>query len=282
MSIFKKMAETSNNNDDIAKNETDKKFYYTTLLLDMDGVLAEVSKSYLTAIEETCHIYGAKSVTQQAITEWKSKGNANDDWILSYSLILNDIEVGQYHKENQLTLQQVTNTFEDLYQGTDTTPGLYKLETLIPLKSTLIELRKRCYNATGKGMGIVTGRPKKDCIKFLNDFDLNDLFDAMYCMEDGPSKPNPFPIHKCCELLGITPSKSVVLVGDTPDDMNCAKSAGISGIGVTTPEAVIIQNEKNQSHDKAPLSIIMKEQCNADIILPPGFIELIDMFPPCP
>lgn len=270
----------NNKNDDNALSSTSPK--YTTLLLDMDGVLADVSQSYLSAIEQTCHIYGATSVTQQVITEWKSKGNANDDWKLSHQLILSDPIVGTKYKDNNLTLQQVIDTFEELYQGTDTKPGLYKSETLIPSKDTLIEIRKRCYYATGKGMGIVTGRPKNDCLKFLEDFQLTELFDAMYCMEDGPSKPNPIAIHTCCQSLGIVPTKSVLFIGDTPDDMNCAKAAGVSGIGVTTPEALAFQNAKNEPHHLAPLSIVMKEQCGADMILPPGFYDVIEMFPPYP
>ena len=69
------------------ETNANKKYSYTTLLLDMDGVLAEVSKSYRVAILQTCHSYGATKVTQNIITEWKARGNANDDWKLSYDLI---------------------------------------------------------------------------------------------------------------------------------------------------------------------------------------------------
>ena len=87
---------------------------YKTLLMDMDGVLAEVSMSYRAAIERTCHAYGAKSVTQETITQWKIRGNANDDWKLSHALILDDPD-----GRNDVTLQQVTETFERFYQGDD-------------------------------------------------------------------------------------------------------------------------------------------------------------------
>lgn len=242
---------------------------YQTVLLDMDGVLAEVSQSFRAAIERTCHQYGAKSVTQDTITAWKARGNANDDWTLTYNLIHDDPE-----GDKSVTLEQVTESFERLYQGHGDTPGLYKLETLIPSRETLLELRKR----SKPGMGIVTGRPRSDCMKFLRDFDLVDLFDAFYCMEDGPSKPDPFPVRRCCELLGVEPTKAVLLVGDTPDDMGAAVSAGITGIGVTTPEAAAKQEEKGEPHDAAPISIVMKER-GADTVLPPGFADLVNMLP---
>ena len=244
---------------------------FKTLLLDMDGVLAEVSLSYRAAIEKTCHHYGALSVTQDTITEWKMRGNANDDWKLSYDLIQSDPD-----GRKDITLVDVTSTFESIYQGDgDTKPGLYKLETLIPSRETLLELRKR----SKPGIGIVTGRPRSDCMKFLQDFDLEDMIDATYCMEDGPSKPDPYPVRHVCELLGIEPSKHVVLVGDTPDDISAAINAGCSGVGVITPEAVLAQMNLNQPFDAAPLGVAMKNK-GASYIMEPGFAALVNLFPP--
>ena len=241
---------------------------YTTLLLDMDGVLAEVSQSYRAAIVKTCHTYGATSVDEHVVTEWKAKGNANDDWQLSHRIILND-PAGQ----KDVTLEQVTDTFERFYQGYGDTPGLYTLETLIPSMETLKELRKR----STPGIGIVTGRPRKDCMKFLQLYGLEDMVSAIYCMEDGPSKPNPFPVQRVCELLKVEPSRSVVLVGDTPDDVIAATAAGCSAVGVTTPEAAAAQQAKGEPHTSAVLSQVMMKN-GADVVLAPGFAELVDMF----
>lgn len=241
---------------------------YETLLLDMDGVLAEVSKSYRAAIILTCHHYGAKSVTDDLVTEWKIRGNANCDWTLSRNLILADAD-----GRKDVTLEEVTKTFEDFYQGTEDTPGLYKLETLIPSRDTLVQLRQR----SNAGIGIVTGRPRSDCLKFLRDTDIEEFINVCYCAEDGPKKPDPYPVQKICQQMGIRPDKSVVLVGDTPDDIQSAVAAGCSGVGVTTPEAFIVQQEKGEAHSLAPLSAAMSS-CGADMILAPGFAELVSYF----
>ena len=233
----------------------------------MDGVLAEVSKSYRAAIVKTCATYGATGVTGDVVTSYKAKGNANDDWQLSHTLI-ND-----YGGDKSVTLEQVTATFEDFYQGKEDTPGLYTLETLIPDVETLKALHKR----SKPGVGIVTGRPRSDCMKFLKQYNLEEMISATYCMEDGPSKPDPYPVKRVCELLNIQPNKSVVLVGDTPDDMRAAVSAGISGVGVATPEAVEEAEQAGKTYDQTILSKAMKE-VGADVILPPGFAQLVDMF----
>lgn len=246
---------------------SDKEF--KTLLLDMDGVLAEVSKSYRAALVMTCHAYGAISVTQDTVTEWKIRGNANDDWKLSHDLIKDDPG-----GRNDVTLQEVTDTFEKFYQGDGETAGLCTLETLIPSRETLLELRKR----SKPGVGIVTGRPRLDCMKFLRDHGLEDLIDAMYCMEDGPSKPDPTPVLRVCELLGVEPGPSVVLVGDTPDDMKATVAAGCSGVGVITPEALEVQIAAGKPFESASICVAMNK-AGADTLYEPGFAALVDRFP---
>lgn len=241
-----------------------------TLLFDMDGILAEVSKSYRASIIATCHEYGATSITQETVAEWKARGGCNNDWKLSLDLINTD-ENGT----KNLTLDQVTETFEKYYQGAEDVNGLCELETLIPRKELLEELRKR----VGEGhMAVVTGRPREDCYKFLRKYDIDHLFDVCVCMEDGPAKPDPFPLLKALELLGnLNADKSVVMVGDTPDDIKAAINCGCRGIGVVTPENAVAAEAEGRDHDTCKLSIAMKE-CGADIVMEPGFESLLDLF----
>jgi len=243
-----------------------------TLLLDMDGVLAEVSKSYRAAIIATCHEYGANSITLDTVSEWKARGGCNNDWVLSLDLINSDPK-----GTKGLTLEQVTQTFEKYYQGdtSTNTPGLCELESLIPSKETLEELRRRCGS---NGMAIVTGRPKSDCDKFLQLHGIDHLFDVCVCMEDGPPKPDPFPVKRACELLSVKPSKAVVMVGDTPDDIRAAMACGCRGVGVALQDNVELAQKEGRAYDTGTLTVALKD-CGADTILEPGFDALINFFP---
>jgi HAD superfamily hydrolase (TIGR01548 family) len=243
------------------------------LLLDMDGVLAEVSQSYRAAIVATCHAFGATAVNLEIIGDKKAKGGCNNDWVLSYDLI-REYSPADNIAIQQMTLDQVTATFEDFYQGTPNKPGLCKLESLIPTRETLEELRRRC-----KKIAVVTGRPRKDCDKFLKQHRIDHLVDACVCMEDGPPKPDPFPLIRACELVGHTPpDRSVIMVGDTPDDIRAAVAAKCRAVGVSTPDAVEQALAQGLSYESTKLAVAMKE-CGADVILEPGFAALVDLFP---
>ena len=245
----------------------------TALLLDMDGVLAEVSGSYRAAIIETCKHYGATSITFDTVAEWKARGGCNNDWKLSLDLINTDP-----NGKKDLTLDEVTETFERFYQGDPDAGlvGLCELETLIPKKSTLEEI---CNRIGKERMAIVTGRPRKDCDKFLKLHGIDHLFSVCVCMEDGPPKPDPFPVSQACKLLGVEPSLSVVMVGDTPDDIRAAHAAGCRGVGVATPENAEKADQAGKSfHEHCALCVAMKS-CGADTIVSPGFDSLVDVFP---
>lgn len=71
----------------------------------------------------------------------------------------------------------------------------------------------------------MTGRPRKDCAKFLSTHDLTAYFPVCICMEDGPPKPSPIPVQLACERLNLPP-RSCLMIGDTPDDIKAGVAAG--------------------------------------------------------
>jgi len=191
------------------------------IIFDMDGVLADVSKSYRQAIIQTAASFGVQ-LSGQDIIEMKKKGNANNDWELTRRLL----EIKGVIK----SLHDVTEKFEELYQGTTTTPGFYQKETLIPFKSLLTYLASRV------PLAIVTGRPKHDANQFLNQYGITHLFKKIICMEDAPLKPNPAPVRLAKEALQVT--GTCIMIGDTPDDIKAAKGANVIGLGILAPQEI--------------------------------------------
>lgn len=182
------------------------------LLFDVDGVLVDVSQSYRSAIIQTAAYFGVK-VTASEIDVWKSKGEANNDWIVTHSIIqAHNIEV---------SLAEVTEKFEDLYQN-----DLWQKETL--LAGSIEEVRQDLQTLSQNfPLALVTGRPRKDLVRFLDHFQISSYFTASVCMNETESKPSADPIILALKQLEQHHQHSLHrawLIGDTPDDVLAARA----------------------------------------------------------
>ena len=72
----------------------------------------------------------------------------------------------------------------------------------------------------------------------LEALDAARLFDAIVVADDYGRhrwKPDPFPFHRCCELLEA-PADAAVFVGDNPDrDVRGARNAGLRAVRLRRP-----------------------------------------------
>ena len=187
------------------------------VLFDMDGVLADVRRSYREAIARTCSSFGVDA-GPAGIAAAKMAGDANDDWAVTHRLVA---AAGV-----DAPFEEVKRRFERLYQGDDRTEGLRRHESLIPDPALLEEL------ARSHPLGIVTGRPRRDAEHFLREQGVRGLFSAVVCREDGPLKPDPEPVRIALKLLD---ARTAWLLGDTPDDVRAAVRAGVVPVGVVPP-----------------------------------------------
>lgn len=187
------------------------------LLFDLDGVLADVSQSYRRAIVETAASYGVKLGAAE-IQAAKSEEGSNNDWVLTQKLLR--------RRGVRADLEEVTARFESLYQGTPNRTGLREAENLLTSPELLAGLSDRV------PLGVVTGRPRADALRFLQDNGLADRLSALVCLEDAPPKPDPRPVRLALKRMGI---ERAWMVGDTPDDLAAARRAGVLPLGVLAP-----------------------------------------------
>lgn len=187
------------------------------IVFDMDGVLADVSRSYRAAIIGAAAEFGV-TVVPADIRAMKEAGNANDDWAVTAALVAE-------HRDD-VPFAEIKAAFERLYQGTESTPGLHLTETLIVNPGLLRRLAAR------RALAIATGRPRADAERFLDRFNLRDCFAACVTCDDGPGKPDPFAAAEALRLAG---ARRAWMIGDTPDDIRCARRAGLLPLGVLAP-----------------------------------------------
>jgi HAD superfamily hydrolase (TIGR01548 family) len=176
-----------------------------------------VSESYRASILTTARRFGVQ-LTPDDVRARKAAGNANDDWALTHDLVT--------RSGVDATLAAVTAEFEAIYQGCAGAPGIRRHETLIPNPLLLRALAVRL------PLAIVTGRPRIDAERFLKEHGIGQYFRTVVCREDAPLKPDPAPIRLAMQRLGAT---RAWMIGDTPDDIRAARTAGVVPLGILAP-----------------------------------------------
>jgi HAD superfamily hydrolase (TIGR01509 family) len=84
-------------------------------------------------------------------------------------------------------------------------------------------------------LGIVTSGNRPRVRKQLRQFNLANYFSTCICCEDAPKrKPHPAPLNLALKEIGFEP-KECLYVGDTAEDIEMSRRAGVRPIGVLGP-----------------------------------------------
>jgi HAD superfamily hydrolase (TIGR01509 family) len=108
----------------------------------------------------------------------------------------------------------------------------YQLERppLLPGARRVLRMLARKFD-----LGIVTSGNRARVRRQLREFALADYFSACVCSEDAPKKkPHPAPLQLALKRLRFSPEQCVY-VGDTAEDIEMARRAGVRAIGVLGP-----------------------------------------------
>jgi phosphoglycolate phosphatase len=80
-------------------------------------------------------------------------------------------------------------------------------------------------------LGIVTGKSRRGMDMFFLKHGFGSDFKTVRTADDCPSKPHPAMVLECCSEMNILPENTFV-IGDSVFDMEMAKAAGTTAIGV--------------------------------------------------
>jgi HAD superfamily hydrolase (TIGR01549 family) len=101
----------------------------------------------------------------------------------------------------------------------------------------LIPGARKVLTAVGRRykLGLVTSGDRDRVLRQLREFRLTKSFHARVCSGDTVhKKPNPEPLSFALQCIGLKPV-NCVYVGDSPEDVQMAKSANVRVIGVLGP-----------------------------------------------
>ncbi|MEP1353429.1 MAG: phosphoglycolate phosphatase [Tateyamaria sp.] len=83
------------------------------------------------------------------------------------------------------------------------------------------------FRTAGVSLGICTNKPAEPAREICNLLGLSRYFEVIDgAMPGHPKKPDPQPLLRCCDLLGVSPL-DVLYVGDSAIDYQTARNAGI-------------------------------------------------------
>lgn len=175
------------------------------LLFDLDGVIADVSESYRTAIRRTAASFGVE-IAPNDIEDVKSAGDANDDWMVTDRLLRS--------AGVEADFDEIVRRFQSIYLGEGDRPGLRERER------SLMDTNDLRAAIGDRPVGVVTGRPRSEAEWFLRRSDLDSMVDVLVAREDAPLKPDPRGVELALDRLGI---RTAWFLGDTEDDLLAAR-----------------------------------------------------------
>jgi len=192
------------------------------IAFDLDGTIADTSKSYDLAIQKTVEKFSGEKISAREINLVRNEKGINNDWNLTKK-ILEEMRI-------KVSLKRVINKFQKFYLGKNF-GGLIKNERLILGKHKIEALaEKHC-------LAIVTERPRKEAEFFIKKQGIGRYFSEILCMEDippGKQKPAPYGLNLIKKRFAST---KYVYVGDTTADAKAANRAKVKSV-------IILQKNK--------------------------------------
>lgn len=187
-----------------------------TIVFDMDGVLIDASKSYRVAIQKTFNQITGQEVTAAEISATKKLGGLNNDWDLTEYLL----------KKNgfNINYDEIVRIFQSYY------------EKLADIEEPLVDCNFFEQLSKKFNLAIFTGRVKQEAYFALDKHNFTKYFYPIITLDEvgfHRQKPDCFGLEIIKEKI-IT--DKIYYLGDTIDDMECAITANVNGIGVLPPQ----------------------------------------------
>lgn len=184
------------------------------VLFDLDGTLVDTSTSFDTTICELVLRYGGNPVSSAELNSLRAEGGFNDDWVAAQELLR--------RRGIRVALSELVPQAVELYlKLAPTAEKAFFEDSLLPRA------------AARHPLFIVTGRTRKEYEPIWGQR-LNGAFKRIYCVDDLPdAAPKPAPDF----LLRVKCDYDIadgIYIGNSVDDMQSARQAGMSAIGICT------------------------------------------------
>ncbi len=191
------------------------------VLFDVDGTIIPLDY-VVEGIKKTSKKMGLKELTKEEIYS-KIVGHTLTERLKNIYKNLTDKDVEKFRK-----------IYHEEYKKIIEKPFPNTISTIKKLKQMNLKI------------GIVTTKSRETATEALKESKIP--FEALVTSSDVENiKPSPEPVLKACKKLGVKPEEAV-MIGDHIFDMQSAKNAGATAIGVTTGASTRQELEKEADY----------------------------------
>jgi pyrophosphatase PpaX len=179
---------------------------YSYYLFDADGTLIDTTELIYQCFVHTCRTFGDINVSRNNVI--KNIGLTLRKQMEVYFGPLTDEQFtarAAEHMKYQLSIYpQYLRVFPTVVEGLD------------------------MLRANGKRCAIVTSRRRETLDLYLKKTNIIDYFEAFVTPENtAKHKPDPEPVLKALELLGVRDKGVAIFIGDSEYDIECGRRAGV-------------------------------------------------------
>lgn len=180
----------------------------STVICDLDGLLADTEKHHMKAYQETLSVYGIELSDEEYISHWIRNGFGIADFVKKYRL---ELDPNQTHSQKMVRYREkVTGQLEPM-------PGAMTFLGSIHGK---------------KRLALASNSYRDNVELVLDRLGMADLFDAILTRDDAArTKPAPDIFIRAAESLEELPSNCVV-IEDAQKGVEAAYAAGMKCIAV--------------------------------------------------
>ncbi len=195
------------------------------IVLDLDGVVFDVSNSYRLAIKETFKHFAKKDISDREIQEAKDSGGLNCDWDLTKHLL------DKYGVN--VSLDEITEVFQQIFFNPDKagSKGLIDNEKLL-IEPCVFEKLSEKYDFC-----VFTGRPYNEAVYSLEKFGILKYFSKIVSQDDldkETRKPHPGGLNKIKREIIFN---KICYFGDTIDDIYSGVASSTLTYGVAEKDS---------------------------------------------
>jgi len=185
------------------------------IIFDLDGTLIDSAPDLRTACNKLLEAHQRRPITMEETKKFVGNGAAK---------LVERAFAATGNPAQKQEIAPLTEGFLEFYAG-------HEADETQPYPGVMAVLDQLA--GQGYRLSLCTNKPKAPTGNLLRDLGMSGFFELVLGGDElARKKPDPQMIHHVLEKMNVAPEEAV-MVGDSPNDIDAAKNAGVPNIAVS-------------------------------------------------